>query len=284
VGRRSGVETVAQILSAFIERRRWRQAELAQHIAVTVPSLRKHLLELSATLRLQSTTEHPDVFWERPKDWHPAGAVVSGADVAAIVRLLGRAPRHPERERLLRLLLQLDPRLTAPTKVHARDISGERVLTIVEDAVMRRQPLRMEYLSARRGDAEWRVASVLQCHPWATIPIRRDVPSVWASYACFVLRIYSRVISTAASRFATRGSGRRVRAEERSEDRGQEIPQGSLKRGRLPDEPRLDTYRDGSLHRQRRPSAPASVDPPASGARLFLPPKARLRRRRPWAM
>src|SRR4051812_42452251 len=105
MGRRSSAETIVDILSAFVERHRWRQAELARHVGITSPALRKHLLELSALAPLTSTAAHPDVFWERPRDWHPAGAIVKGTDVAALVRLLGRTPRCKERSRMMRVLL-----------------------------------------------------------------------------------------------------------------------------------------------------------------------------------
>src|SRR4051794_33602364 len=76
MGRRSGVETIIGILHAFVDRRRWRQAELARRVGITVPALRKHLLELSRLIPLDAEVDHPDVFWQLPRDWHPAGAIV----------------------------------------------------------------------------------------------------------------------------------------------------------------------------------------------------------------
>ncbi len=167
MGRRSGVQTTIDILHAFIERRRWRQAELARRIGITVPALRKHLLELSRLLPLDSTEDRPDVFWHLPRDWHPAGVILKGPEVAALVRLLGRSPRSADRNRVIAMLLQRDARLPDTSRVHppALSIEESEFLPLVEDAVAKRQPLRMKYLSVRRGEADWRVASVARVMP-----------------------------------------------------------------------------------------------------------------------
>ena len=93
--------------------------------------------------------------------------MLQGPDVAAIVRLMARAPRSAERDRLLALLLQRDPRVLAPSKVRAKDLSAEegQFLGVVEDAASRRQALRMKYFSTRRGNADWRVVSVARVSP-----------------------------------------------------------------------------------------------------------------------
>jgi hypothetical protein len=167
MGRRSGVQTVIEILHSFVERKRWRQAELARHIGITVPALRKHLLEMSSLLPLDSTEDHPDVFWHLPRDWHPAGVILKGSEVAALVRLLGRAPRSVDRNRVIGMLLQRDARVPDTSRVHPRALTNEEseFLPLVEDAVTKRQPLRMKYLSVRRGEADWRVASVVRVMP-----------------------------------------------------------------------------------------------------------------------
>ena len=167
MGRRSGVQTTIDILHSFVERRRWRQADLAHHIGITVPSLRKHLLELSRLLPLDSTPDHPDVFWHLPRDWHPAGVILKGSEVATLVRLLGRTPRSADRNRALAMLLQRDARLPDTSRVHPPALSNEEseFLPLVEDAVAKRQPLRMKYLSVRRGEADWRAASVARVMP-----------------------------------------------------------------------------------------------------------------------
>ena len=82
-----------------------------------------------------------------------------------LVRLLGRTPRSKERNRVLGVLLQLDHRLLEPSKIRTRELPSEEFLAVVEDAATRRQPIRMKYLSARRGDANWRAASVAVVSP-----------------------------------------------------------------------------------------------------------------------
>jgi hypothetical protein len=167
MGRRSGVQTVIEILHAFIERKRWRQADLARHIGIGVPALRKHLLELSRMHPLDSTDDHPDVFWHVPRDWHPAGVILKGPEVLTLVRFLGRAPRSSDRDRLIATLLQRDTRIPDASRVHPPALSNEEAefLPLVEDAFSKRQPLRMKYLSVRRGEADWRAASVARVMP-----------------------------------------------------------------------------------------------------------------------
>ena len=167
MGRRSGVETVVELVGAFVDRKRWRQAELARRLEMTVPALRKHLVLLTKHIPLTSTTEHPDVFWQVSPEWKPEGLVLRGSDGAAILRLLARAPRSVERDRLLTLLLQKDSRLARPMRVDPPEVSpeDERHLAVVEDAASRLVPLKMKYSSAHRGGTEWRVVSVARIMP-----------------------------------------------------------------------------------------------------------------------
>ena len=156
-----------ELFGAFVDRKRWRQAELARRLEMTVPALRKHLTLMTKLLPLQSVTEHPDVFWFLPNDWRPEGIVLRGTDGAALLRILARAPRSAERDRLLALLLGKDRRLLAPTRVAASPMSvdEDRFLSLVEDAGSKLTPLRMKYSSARRGDTDWRVVSVARIMP-----------------------------------------------------------------------------------------------------------------------
>ncbi len=65
------------------------------------------------------------------------------------------------------MLPQRDARLPDTSRVHppALSIEESEFLPLVEDAVAKRQPLRMKYLSVRRGEADWRVASVARVMP-----------------------------------------------------------------------------------------------------------------------
>ena len=167
MGRRSGTETAFAILRAFVERRLWRQADLARRLEITVPSLRKHLATMATLHPLTMRKDHPDVFWELPRDWSPSGVTLDRSDVAAIMRLLARGPKTQERERLLALLLRKQPTAPRSENVVATTVDEEegRFLPVVEDAAAAMVTLRMKYTSARRGETDWRDASVARIYP-----------------------------------------------------------------------------------------------------------------------
>lgn len=167
MGRRSGTDTAFAILRAFIERRSWRQAELARHLDLTVAALRKHLLAMRSIVPVVDRRSHPDVFWEVPREWHPAGAVLDGEHVARLVRVLARAPKSKERDRLIDRVVRSDPRQMPPSGVTATAFTAEEEvnLDVVEDALRTRTPLKMKYFTASRGDQGWRHASVARIKP-----------------------------------------------------------------------------------------------------------------------
>ncbi len=167
MGRRSGTETAFAILRAFVQRRRRRQAELAGDLGLTVAGLRKHLLTMRELMPLDDRREHPDVFWEVPRSWHPAGLLLDGADVARLVRVLSRAPRTKERDRLIERVVRSEPRAAPSPNVRADALAPEEeaVLDVVEDSLRMQLPLRMRYFSATRGDDGWRHVSVARVKP-----------------------------------------------------------------------------------------------------------------------
>jgi predicted DNA-binding transcriptional regulator YafY len=167
MGRRSGAETVIGILSAFVERKRWRQADLARRLEMTVPSLRRHLVEMHALVPLVDVREAPDVFWSVPREWNPSGVAFDAADAAALVRLLCRVPRSRERDRLVARIARGDARLTPSPSVGAGDLSREEetFLGVVEDAATKRIALHMKYFTASRVVLEWRHVSVARLLP-----------------------------------------------------------------------------------------------------------------------
>ncbi len=167
MGRRSGTVTAIEILRAFIARRTWRQADLAREIDITVPALRKHLLSWSAAIPLTSTASHPDVFWELPRDWHPAGVLLDGRAVADLVRVLARAPKSVDRDALIALLFRRHPVAPTVSAIRAPELDAEeqQFLPIVEEAAARQAVLRMKYFSARRGETDWRDVSVARVYP-----------------------------------------------------------------------------------------------------------------------
>lgn len=167
MGKRSGTETVLEILDAFASRRRWRQAELARHVGVEPAALRRHMTELAGKFPLTSVKDHPDVFWEMAAGWHPGGIMLRREDGAALVRILARSPRCPERDLLLKRLLDRQPNVPSPSRVDAAVLSPEEseMLTLVEEAASKQVPLLMRYYSQHAGDTTQRHASVARVLP-----------------------------------------------------------------------------------------------------------------------
>lgn len=164
MGTRSAGESLAAIIQAFLKKRRWTQAELSRHVELTVPGVRKRLLDLRAAgMPLEDERDPPHVYWSVPKTWFPGGVGLEGKDVEALVRLLGRMPKSRERDRLLHVVLDCLPGRPAPTSAAlAPSVSGaeEKFLDVVEDATERKAPLRFRYYSASRGADSMRHASV----------------------------------------------------------------------------------------------------------------------------
>lgn len=167
MGQRSSTETVVAIVQAFLQRRTWSQAELARHVGVAVPALRKRLNELTTSgFPLDREEDHPHVFWSVPKDWFPGGVVFSGEEVPDLLRQLAHLPRGAARDRLLAKVIESAPRrasLAAPAAAlvtRTSSPSEESWLPLCEDAAARRTALRVRYFTASRGAIEWRHVSV----------------------------------------------------------------------------------------------------------------------------
>jgi predicted DNA-binding transcriptional regulator YafY len=166
MGQRSRTATVVAILQAFLQRRSWKQAELARHVDVTVAALRKHLTELTTSgFPLIREDDHPHVWWSVPRDWFP-GAVLFDADsVPELLRQLGRMPRSAARDRLIRRVLEAaphhDPAPAAKAVLAPRSTeSEESYLPLAEDSAIHGVCLCFNYFTASRGSLEWRRASV----------------------------------------------------------------------------------------------------------------------------
>lgn len=170
MGQKSAGESIAAIIQAFLKRRTWSQAELARHVELGVPALRRRILDLqTAGMPLRDEKEHPHVYWSVPKTWFPGGVALEGKDVEALLRLLARLPKSRERDRLMKVTLESLPGAAAavaaaPTSdavmTSAASDPEEKFLDVVEDAARRRKPLRFRYFSASRGSDTWRHASV----------------------------------------------------------------------------------------------------------------------------
>jgi predicted DNA-binding transcriptional regulator YafY len=167
MGQRSNTETVVAVLQAFLQKRSWKQAELARHVDVTVAALRKHLNELFASgFPLEREDDHPHVWWSVPKGWFPGAVLFDSESVPELLRQLSRLPRSAARDRLIRRILAAAPRQPttppgAPTVLTRESTeSEESYLPIAEDAATRRICLAFNYFTVSRGTVEWRRASV----------------------------------------------------------------------------------------------------------------------------
>lgn len=164
MGQRSAAETVIAILHAFTRQGTWRQRDLAAEVGVSVPALRKRLDEMVGHhFPLEREEEHPDVFWSVPKGWFPTGAVIPFSDLPDLVRLLSRLPETRERERLLSLVLRVQPQLQ-PSRASVMTTAGPDsdllCLPAIEDAAGASRVIRIRYFSVARGELSWRSVSV----------------------------------------------------------------------------------------------------------------------------
>jgi predicted DNA-binding transcriptional regulator YafY len=145
-------------VAAFVEDRTWTQAALARKLETTTETIRKKLGELQAGgFKLERTEEPPQVFWSVPQNWFPGALIFSADEATDLLRLLGRAPRGKLRERLHNVVIARLSNLgkAAPavdsTVVKAPGIpeEEERWLSLIEDAVLKKIPLKMRYFTAR---------------------------------------------------------------------------------------------------------------------------------------
>jgi predicted DNA-binding transcriptional regulator YafY len=163
VGQRSNTETIVAILKAFLDKRTWKQADLARHIGVQAPTIHKRLMELrSAGIPLHDEKEHPHVFWSVPKSWYPGGVLFTGEQVTQIFRQLSRIPRSKARNLLLESILQYLPARDGtaaiiPAETTARE---EQHMPVIEDSATQKVALQFRYLTVTRGKEAIRHASV----------------------------------------------------------------------------------------------------------------------------
>jgi predicted DNA-binding transcriptional regulator YafY len=163
VGQRSNTETIVAILKAFLDRRTWKQADLARHIAVQPATLHKRLVELRANgVPLHDEREHPHVFWSVPKSWYPGGVLFTSEQVTQIFRQLSRIPKSRARNQLLETMLQYLPArgptaAIIPAETTARE---EQHTPVIEDSATQKVALQFRYLTVTRGKEAVRHASV----------------------------------------------------------------------------------------------------------------------------
>jgi WYL domain len=167
VGRKSAVKTVSAILSAIERQHTWRQPDLAREVGVTVPSLRKHLLELAEILPLDDRKIGQEVEWSLPHGWEANGLRIQLDTVWKIVRVAAHAPKSRARDELLSWLLRKNPKFPSLRRIEA-DIYSEREekrLPLVEEAAMKRTVLGMQYFSEAMRQRNVSVQRVLTQRP-----------------------------------------------------------------------------------------------------------------------
>jgi proteasome accessory factor C len=165
VGQRSQTETLAGVYQAFLQRRTWKQAELARELGVSVEAVRRILNELRANgMPLDREEDHPHVYWSVPKDWFPGSVLFKKEEIPELLRQLRRVPFGHGRARLLSIVLARLPKGAAPaaSPVVVREASDEeeQYLGAVEDAASSKRALYMRYFTASRGDVGDRFVSV----------------------------------------------------------------------------------------------------------------------------
>ncbi len=160
------------VLQAFLQKRRWTQAQLSRHAGVGVPAVRKHLNELLASgFPLTAEKAVNDVWWSVPKDWYPGAVLFDAESVPELLRQLCRLPRSEARNQLLSRILKAAPRPVSaavePSAVLTPTPSEneETYLAHAEDAMNRKVCLKMYYFTASRGDLAWRHVSVQRVKP-----------------------------------------------------------------------------------------------------------------------
>lgn len=171
MGQRTPTETLFGIIAAFVEHPTWSQADLARKLETRPETIRKRLAELKAGgFKLERSEDHPHVYWSVPKNWFPGAVLFSEKEVPDLLRLLGRAPRGPLRDKILGLVVSrlsssghaaagadFDP---AAVRSPAVEHEEERWLSVAEDAVSKKIAMKMRYYTASRRNESWRHVSV----------------------------------------------------------------------------------------------------------------------------
>ncbi|MGH7283244.1 MAG: helix-turn-helix transcriptional regulator [Polyangiaceae bacterium] len=167
MGTKSSTETVIAILQAFLARRTWGQAELARHVDVGSPALRKRLVELQESgIPLTCDHEHPHAYWSVPKTWFPGGVLLTSEQVIEIFRLLARLRKSASSQKLMERLLAFIPSREATALVSGAVVPVEtteredRFVPLLEDSAQKKTALLIRYYSQRRGSEEERFVSV----------------------------------------------------------------------------------------------------------------------------
>ncbi len=165
MGQRSTTETLAGIYQAFLQKRTWRQPELARELGIGVEPLRRILFELMEKgMPLERDEEDRSrVFWSVPASWFPDGVLFKREEVPDLLRQLRRLPQGQGRKRLLDVVLARFPRAKvadAAVIPPSPRPEEDQFLDVVEQSASERVALAMRYFTAGRGDVGDRHVSV----------------------------------------------------------------------------------------------------------------------------
>ncbi|HEX7601168.1 MAG TPA: WYL domain-containing transcriptional regulator [Polyangiaceae bacterium] len=163
MGQRSNTETIVAILKAFLDKRTWKQADLARHVGVQAATIHKRLEELRFNgIPLESEKDHPHVFWSVPKSWYPGGVLFTGEQITQMFRQLSRQPKSKARNLLIETLLKYLPSREAAVAVMPAETTAREELHLpaIEDSANQKVALKFSYFTANRGSEGTRYASV----------------------------------------------------------------------------------------------------------------------------
>jgi predicted DNA-binding transcriptional regulator YafY len=147
LGQKGADDTVAAIFVALLERRTWRQSELARHVGVRADRVRRVLSHLQTRgIPVERQEDHPHVYWSVPREWFPGGVALTRAEAAAMRRLVGRLEPQDSRDALMQKLIG-DP---TATPLHSGVDPGprlpdDRILDATEDALRRGAACELRY-------------------------------------------------------------------------------------------------------------------------------------------
>ncbi|MFI5301729.1 MAG: helix-turn-helix transcriptional regulator, partial [Polyangiales bacterium] len=153
---------------AFVQRRVWKQTELAKQLEVSTEVIRRVLHELREKgMPLDREEDHPHVYWTVPKDWFPGSVLFKREEIPELLRQLRRIPHGKGRAQLLDLVLGRTGNTAPPPPgivPRAASEQEEQYLSSVEDALGRKTALFMRYYTASRGAVGDRHVSVQRIH------------------------------------------------------------------------------------------------------------------------
>lgn len=166
MGRKSGTESIAAILLAFLQQRTWKQVDLARHVGVERKTLKRILDDIhNAGLKLEQEFDAPHVYWSVSKTWFAGGVAFRADELSELVRVLQLAPQSSSRDRILGMIATTATGMRGTPTANAiltRSLSpGEdKVLAQLQRAAEERTAVGVKYFTLSRGDLSNRFVSV----------------------------------------------------------------------------------------------------------------------------